>query len=115
MHLLFRGQRKVLLNLELPRLFLKMYQNMVADQLFKLPNSAGFSQAKFPPFIASSSASLGLWEELRTGHQETEPASFFFPKHCAGWHTQVVAGSRGRSGSMATQVKESDHHIHVAS
>lgn len=33
-NMLFRGQSEILLIREFPRLFLKMYQNMVADQFF---------------------------------------------------------------------------------
>lgn len=92
-----------------------MYQNIVAYQLLKLPNSAGFSQAKFHLFVANSSAPLGLWEEFRIGHKETALASFFFTRYHAGCTHGVAGQVDGRSGSMAIHVKESDHHVQVAS
>lgn len=81
------GQRKVWLILEFPRPFLKMDQNMVSDQLFKLPNSAGFSQAKFPLFVASSVGGIQNWAP-------GNGASLLpLPQVWCCWHTPVWLGS----------------------
>ena len=47
-NMLFRGQSEILLIREFPRLFLKMYQNVVADQFFWLPDPAGFFSGQIP-------------------------------------------------------------------
>lgn len=95
--------------------FLKMYQNILAYQLLKLPNSASSSEAKSPLSVANSSAPLRLWEEFRIGRRERVLASFLSARYRAGWHTR---GSRtvqgGRSGSVAVQVKQSDRALPVA-
>lgn len=70
-----------------------MYQNTVAHQLLKFQNSVGFSQAKFPMFVASSSVPLGLWEEFRNG-KEIALTPFFFTWYRAGWHTLDGGGVR---------------------
>lgn len=64
-----------------------MYQNTVAHQLLKFQNSAGFSQAKFPMFVASSSVPLGLWEEFRNGKEIALTPFFFILVPCWLAHT----------------------------
>lgn len=54
------SQRRVLLILEFLRPFLKVYPNIVAHKLLKVPNSAGLSQVKFPLFVANSSVPFVL-------------------------------------------------------
>lgn len=67
-----------MLILEFLRPFVNTYQNIVAYQLLKLPNPAGFSHAKFPLFVANSSAPRGRWEEFRIGQKEMDGTSLFF-------------------------------------